>query len=63
MDKTKIIEILNEDLRDEHGAIIQYLNHACGLGEGEMACEIEAIARDEMCRLDVFNDLLQEEEK
>jgi len=52
MDKDKIVELLNEDLQDEHGAIIQYLNHAYGMGEGEMACEIEAAARDEMRHLD-----------
>ncbi len=52
MDKDKIIELLNKDLQDEHGAIIQYLNHAYAMGEGEMACEIEAIARDEMRHLD-----------
>lgn len=52
MDKKKIIELLNRDLEDEHGAIIQYLTHAYAMGEGEMACEIEAIARDEMRHLD-----------
>ena len=25
MDKEKVIELLNKDLQDEHGAIIQYL--------------------------------------
>ena len=52
MDKDKIIALLNKDLEDEHGAIIQYLNHAYAMGEGEMACEIEALARDEMRHLD-----------
>ncbi len=52
MDKKKIIELLNLDLQDEHGAIIQYLTHAYAMGEGETACEIEAIARDEMRHLD-----------
>lgn len=52
MDKEGMISLLTEDLQDEHGAIIQYLNHAYGMGEGEMACEIEAIARDEMRHLD-----------
>jgi bacterioferritin len=52
VDKAKIIELLNKDLQDEHGAIIQYLNHAYGMGEGEEACEIEAISRDEMRHLD-----------
>ena len=52
MEKKEIIELLNQDVGDEHGAIIQYLNHAYAMGEGEMACEIEAIARDEMRHLD-----------
>ncbi len=52
MDKNKIITLLNQDLEGEHGAIIQYLTHAYAIGEGEMACEIEAIAREEMRHLD-----------
>jgi len=52
MERKDIIELLNLDLQDEHGAIIQYLNHAYAMGEGEMACEIEAIAREEMRHLD-----------
>ena len=52
MDKDKIVSLLNEDLKGEHAAIIQYLVHAYGMGEGEMACEIEAIAREEMRHFD-----------
>jgi bacterioferritin len=52
MDKGKIIALLNQDLEGEHGAIIQYLVHAYAMGEGEMACEIEAIAREEMRHFD-----------
>jgi bacterioferritin len=52
LEKEQIIELLNLDLQDEHGAIIQYLGHAYAIGEGEVACEIEAIARDEMRHLD-----------
>ena len=52
MNKEEIIALLNKDIEDEHGAIIQYLSHAYGMGEGEMACEIEAMARDEMRHLD-----------
>jgi bacterioferritin len=52
MDRDKIIALLNEDVEGEHGAIIQYLTHAYAMGEGEMACEIEAIAREEMRHLD-----------
>ncbi len=52
MDKDEIIALLNRDLEGEHAAIIQYLTHAYAMGEGEMACEIEAIAREEMRHLD-----------
>jgi bacterioferritin len=56
----KIIELLNLDLQDEHGAIIQYLSHAYAIGEGEMACEIEAIARDEMRHFDWLAETIVE---
>ncbi|MEN8493649.1 ferritin-like domain-containing protein [Dehalococcoides sp. THU3] len=52
MEKPRIIELLKRDMEDEHGAIIQYLGHAYAIGEGEVACEIEAIAREEMRHLD-----------
>jgi bacterioferritin len=52
VDKKKIIVLLNLDLQDEHGAIIQYLSHAYAIGEGELACSIEGVARDEMRHLD-----------
>ena len=47
-----IIGLLNKDIEGEHAAIIQYLTHAYAMGEGELACEIEAIAREEMRHLD-----------
>jgi len=52
MDNDKAIQMLNQDLMGEHAAIIQYLNHAYAMGEGEMTCEIEAIAREEMRHFD-----------
>jgi bacterioferritin len=52
MDRDKTIALLNQDLENEHAAIIQYLVHAYAMGEGEMACEIEAIAREEMRHFD-----------
>jgi bacterioferritin len=52
MKNEDIIVLLNQDLEGEHAAIIQYLTHAYAMGEGEMACEIEAIAREEMRHLD-----------
>lgn len=48
MDKEKIIAMLHKDMEDEHAAIIQYLQHAYAFGEGELAAELEAIAREEM---------------
>ena len=52
MNDDEIITLLNQDIESEHAAIIQYLTHAYAMGEGEMACEIEAIAREEMRHLD-----------
>jgi len=60
MDKDKITALLNQDLEGEHGAIIQYLTHAYAMGEGEMACEIEAIAREEMRHLDWLAETIVE---
>jgi bacterioferritin len=60
MNKKAMIAMLNLDLQDEHGAIIQYLSHAYAIGEGEMACEIEAIARDEMRHLDWLAETIVE---
>ena len=60
MHKDKIVELLNQDLEDEHGAIIQYLGNAHAMGEGEMACEIEAIAREEMRHLDWLAETIVE---
>ena len=48
----KIVDLLSKDLEGEHAAIIQYLGHAYAMGEGEMACDIEAISRDEMRHFD-----------
>jgi len=52
MKNEDIIALLNQDLEGEHAAVIQYLVHAYAMGEGEMACEIEAIAREEMRHFD-----------
>jgi bacterioferritin len=60
MEKQAIIELLNKDLQDEHGAIIQYLSHAWAMGEGELSCEIEGIARDEMRHLDWLAEAIVE---
>jgi bacterioferritin len=60
MEKVKIIELLNLDLQDEHGAIIQYLTHAYAMGEGAIACEVEAVSRDEMRHLDWLAETIVE---
>jgi bacterioferritin len=60
MDKKKIIEMLNTDIEGEHAAIIQYLLHAYAMGEGEISCEIEAIAREEMRHLDFLAETIVE---
>jgi bacterioferritin len=60
MKKEEIIALLNDDLEAEHGAIIQYLSHAYAIGEGELACEIEAISREEMRHLDWLAETIVE---
>ena len=60
MKNEETIALLNQDLEGEHGAIIQYLTHAYAMGEGEMACEIEAIAREEMRHLDWLAETIVE---
>jgi len=58
--KSEIITLLNMDIEGEHAAIIQYLAHAYAMGEGEMSCEIEAIAREEMRHLDWLAETVTE---
>ena len=60
MNKKEIIELLNQDIEGEHAAIIQYLTHAYAMGEGEMSCEIEAMAREEMRHLDWLAETIVE---
>ncbi len=60
MDQKRLITLLNKDLEGEHGAIIQYLTHAYAMGEGELACEIEAISREEMRHLDWLAETIVE---
>lgn len=48
MTNATLIELLQAAAMDEHAAIIQYLRHAYMMGEGELACEIEGVAREEM---------------
>ncbi len=60
MKKSEIVELLNMDIEGEHAAIIQYLAHAYAMGEGELSCEIEAIAREEMRHLDWLAETVTE---
>ncbi|MGD0854905.1 MAG: ferritin-like domain-containing protein [Dehalococcoidia bacterium] len=60
MKKSDIVNLLNKDIEGEHAAIIQYLMHSYSMGEGELACEIEAIAREEMRHLDFLADTVVE---
>lgn len=50
-DNAGLIQMLEAAVKDEHAALIQYLRHAYMMGEGELACEIEGIAREEMRHL------------
>jgi bacterioferritin len=58
--KDDVIAMLNEDMRGEHQAIVQYLLHAYAMEEGELPAEIEAIARDEMRHYDWLADAIAE---
>jgi bacterioferritin len=59
-DKQAVIDMLNADMRDEHAAVVQYLQHAYALGESGEACEIEAIAREEMRHFDWLAEAIVE---
>lgn len=58
----EIVELLKDDMKGEHAAIIQYLQHAYKLGEdaGEVPSEIEGIARDEMRHFRWLGELVVE---
>ncbi|NLG27148.1 MAG: ferritin-like domain-containing protein [Chloroflexi bacterium] len=60
MTTEEIIKLLQQDMRDEHQAIIQYLGHAYAMPEGEVPGAIEAVARDEMRHLDWLADAITE---
>jgi bacterioferritin len=60
MNKHEIIELLKQDMMDEHQAIIQYLFHAYVMEEGEIPGEIEAVAREEMRHLDWLAEAIVE---
>lgn len=60
MTNAEIIALLQEDLKGELMAIVQYLRHAYAMGEGELAAEIEAIAREEMRHFDWVAEIIVE---
>ena len=60
MKNQEVLKLLSFDLESEHAAIIQYLTHAYGMGEGELACEVEAIAREEMRHFDFLAEKIVE---
>ena len=47
-DPPVIVELLQADIRGEHAAIMQYLQHAYRLAAGELPGDVEEIAREEM---------------
>lgn len=57
-DPKGIIALFNHNIALEHGAIVQYLQHAYAMGEGGVGCEVINIARDEMRHLKYFADLI-----
>ena len=59
-DQQAIIEMLSADMRDEHAAIVQYLQHAYAIGESGEAAEIEGIAREEMRHFDWLAEAIVE---
>lgn len=56
--KADIIEMLKRDAEDEHAAIVQYVRHAYAIGETGEACEIEAIAREEMYHFKWLSEMI-----
>jgi bacterioferritin len=58
----EIVVLLKDDMKGEHAAIIQYLQHAYKIGEdaGEVPSEIEGIARDEMRHFRWLGELVVE---
>jgi bacterioferritin len=60
--KDEIVALLQDDMKGEHAAIIQYLQHSYKIGDdaGELNSEIESIARDEMRHFRWLGELIVE---
>jgi rubrerythrin len=56
----EIVALIKDDMKGEHAAIIQYLQHAYKMGEGEVGTEVEGIARDEMRHFRWLGELVVE---
>lgn len=56
----EVVALLRDDMKGEHAAIIQYLQHAYKMGEGEVGTEVEGIARDEMRHFRWLGELVVE---
>lgn len=57
-DRETVLALLNHNIALEHGAIVQYLQHAYAMGEGGIGTEVITIARAEMRHMKLFADLL-----
>ncbi len=57
-DRETLRILLNHNIHLEHGAIVQYLQHAYAMGEGGIGTEVISIARAEMRHMKYFADLL-----
>lgn len=61
MDKKELIEMLNQDLADEHASIIRYLIHAYQVGEDTpFGSMLLTMAREEMWHTDWLGDAIGE---
>jgi bacterioferritin len=56
----EIVALLRDDMKGEHAAIIQYLQHAYKMEEGKVPNDIEGIARDEMRHFRWLGELVVE---
>src|SRR5205823_7815458 len=56
----EVLALLRDDMKGEHAAIIQYLQHAYKMGEGEVGTEVEGISRDEMRHFRWLGELVVE---
>lgn len=58
--RQRAITLLSDDLRDEHGAIVQYLRHAWAATDDALRARLEGIARDEMWHFQWLSEKIAE---